>query len=230
MSLLTSIFGFVYVLLKGVIFLTLGLIVVAIVLFFIIKATTNYTIDGEKLILSKLTHKVEINISDIEKIEDSIWNHWHYNRDFSIWKFTKNQSRNSFKNLKNLLNGDFYFNELFRDFFNCDFSFITLSIIFLPSLANVLIIGTWLNSGSNSVKIKLLHSVVLFFSWGEKVLFHEWVHFESLKREDFLVFHALQIFSKNTQFLSLSSYVNEGVLRDLRTGLREQCTSHERSL
>ena len=53
-------------------------------LFFIIKATTNYTIDGEKLILSKLTHKVEINISDIEKIEDSIWSHWHYNRDFSI--------------------------------------------------------------------------------------------------------------------------------------------------
>ncbi|RAL56248.1 hypothetical protein BLM37_01850 [Candidatus Gracilibacteria bacterium GN02-873] len=83
-SLLTSIFGFVYVLLKGAIFLTLGLIVVAIVLFFIIKATTNYTIDGEKLILSKLTHKVEINISDIEKIEDSIWSHWHYNRDFSI--------------------------------------------------------------------------------------------------------------------------------------------------
>lgn len=83
-SLLTSIFGFVYVLLKGAIFLTLGLIVVAIVLFFIIKATTNYTIDGEKLILSKLTHKVEINISDIEKIEDSIWSYWHYNRDFSI--------------------------------------------------------------------------------------------------------------------------------------------------
>ncbi|MGP1583034.1 MAG: hypothetical protein ACTTH6_02315 [Candidatus Altimarinota bacterium] len=116
MSLLASIFGFVYVLLKGAILLTLWLLVVAIVLFFIIKVTTNYTIDGEKLILSKLTHKAEINISDIEKIEDSIWSHWHYNRDFSIGKFTKNQSRNSFKNLKNLLNGDFYFNELFRDF------------------------------------------------------------------------------------------------------------------
>ncbi len=83
-SLLASIFGFVYVLLKGAIFLTLGLLVVAIVLFFIIKVITNYTIDGEKLILSKLTHKVEINISDIEKIDDSIWSHWHYNRDFSI--------------------------------------------------------------------------------------------------------------------------------------------------
>ena len=49
-------------------------------------------------------------------------------------------------------------------FFNRDFSFITLSIIFLPLLANVLIIGTWLNLGSNSVKIKPLSAVVLFFS------------------------------------------------------------------